>query len=289
MSIASQCFDAGQDQPRNLTKLKALSLEDKILYSTVKIKEFYLANKGKVYISYSGGKDSTVLLHLVRSIYPQVPAVFFDTGLEYPEIRDFVKDTDNVVWIKPEKTFKQTIEDYGYPVIGKVAAHWIKLAQNGAPSGIRQMSKESRYGYKRFAYMVDAPFKVSEHCCNVMKKQPAHRYYKSTGNAPYIGTRAEESIIRADTFTQIGENDFSKDIPTSTPLSIWTKADIWAYIHNNNLAYSKAYDMGCDRTGCIFCMFGIMSEPDRFLKLKATHPAQWAYCMKERERGAAWV
>ncbi len=88
MSLASNCFDVSQDQPRNLAKLQKLSLDDKILYSSVKIKEFYIATKGKTYVSYSGGKDSTVLLHLFRSIYPDTPAMFVDTGLEFPEIRD---------------------------------------------------------------------------------------------------------------------------------------------------------------------------------------------------------
>lgn len=110
MSLASNCFDAGSGNPTNLDKLQKLSLDDKILYSQVKIKEFYIAMRGKVYISFSGGKDSTVLLHLVRSIYPDIPAVFVDTGLEFPEIREHVKAIENVTWIKPEMSFKKVIE-----------------------------------------------------------------------------------------------------------------------------------------------------------------------------------
>lgn len=72
-----------------------------------------------VYVSFSGGKDSTVLLDIVRKLYPGVLAVFVDTGLEYPEIRDFVKTFDNVEWLKPKKTFRQVIEEYGYPFISK--------------------------------------------------------------------------------------------------------------------------------------------------------------------------
>ena len=284
MSLASACFNV-DEAPRNLAKLKSLSLDNKILYSSAKVREFHIGTKGKTYVGFSGGKDSTVLLHLVRSIYPDTPAVFFDTGLEFPEIRDHVKTVDNVTWIRPEKTFKQTIEDYGYPCIGKVCAHWINLAQNGAPSGIRQMNADTKYGFQKFNYMVDAPFRVSEKCCDVMKKRPAHKYHKETGRCPYIGTRADESDIRADKFNEIGDNDFSKDIPSSAPLSIWTEDDIWNYIRRFDLPYSKAYDLGYKRTGCMFCMFGIMGEPDRFLKLKATHPKQWAYCMRERESG----
>lgn len=75
--------------------------------------------KDGVYVSFSGGKDSTVLLDIVRKHYPGVLAVFVDTGLEYPEIRDFVKTFDNVEWLKPKKTFRQVIEEYGYPFISK--------------------------------------------------------------------------------------------------------------------------------------------------------------------------
>ena len=90
-----------------------------------RIKAFYEKLNGQVYVSFSGGKDSTALLHQVRRIYPNVPAVFVDTGLEYPEIRDFVKTIDNVIWLKPKMPFNQVIEQYGYPVISKETAHWM--------------------------------------------------------------------------------------------------------------------------------------------------------------------
>ena len=72
-----------------------------------------------VYVSFSGGKDSTVLLDIVRKDYPDIPAIFVDTGLEYPEIREFVKTYDDVTWLKPKMNFKQVIEKYGYPFISK--------------------------------------------------------------------------------------------------------------------------------------------------------------------------
>ena len=80
------------------------------------VKEFGISG---VYVSFSGGKDSTALLHIAREMYPSMLAVFIDTGLEYPEIRDFVRTYDNVEWIKPSMNFKQVIETYGYPFISK--------------------------------------------------------------------------------------------------------------------------------------------------------------------------
>lgn len=82
-----------------------------------------------VYVSFSGGKDSTVLLHIARQIYPDIKAVFVDTGLEYPEIREFVKGFDNVEWIRPKLTFKQVIEKYGYPFISKEVAECVQGAR----------------------------------------------------------------------------------------------------------------------------------------------------------------
>ena len=105
-----------------LKQLQGLPLEVKIEKTKLRIREWYEHWDGEVYVSFSGGKDSTVLLHIVRELYPDVKAVFVDTGLEYPEIREFVKSIENVDWLKPKMTFKEVIEKYGYPVISKDVA-----------------------------------------------------------------------------------------------------------------------------------------------------------------------
>lgn len=86
-----------------LKELQALPLDTKILKSKQRIREFYNELGGKVYISFSGGKDSTVLLDLVRKEFPDTVAVYCDTGLEYPELKEFVKKQANVIIIKPKK------------------------------------------------------------------------------------------------------------------------------------------------------------------------------------------
>ena len=92
----------------DLERMQAMPLNEKIERTKLLIKEFYEYFDGKVFITFSGGKDSTVLLDIARSIYPQIPAVYCNTGLEYPEINDFVKTIDNVTIVKPFKNFKQT-------------------------------------------------------------------------------------------------------------------------------------------------------------------------------------
>jgi len=161
---------------KDLKLLQSLPLQTKILYTQEKIKEWYEYWNGKVHISFSGGKDSTVLLHIVRQIYPDVPAVFSDTGLEYPEIRNFVKTFDNVVWVKPKKNFKQVIEEYGYPVISKEQSSFIEEYRNTKSEklkNIRINGNKSGRGKisKKHLYLLDAPFKISDKCCDYIKKK----------------------------------------------------------------------------------------------------------------------
>lgn len=99
-----------------LRELQSMSLEDKINLSKIRITEFveYYRGRGKdVVVSYSGGKDSTVLLNLVRTIYPDIKGVYCDTGLEYPEIKTHVKATENIEIIRPKMSFKQVIDEVG--------------------------------------------------------------------------------------------------------------------------------------------------------------------------------
>lgn len=80
-------------------------------------------------VSFSGGKDSTVLLHIARQLYPNIPAVFSNTGLEYPEIQRFVKSFDLVDTVTPKMRFDQVISTYGYPLISKEVAEAIYYAR----------------------------------------------------------------------------------------------------------------------------------------------------------------
>ena len=260
-----------------------------------------------VYISFSGGKDSTVLLHLVRSLYPEVEAVFCNTGLEYPEIVKFVKDIPNVRILKPELTFKQVIDQKGYPVISKSVANTVRLARKNIEKGkdtlrvrqIKGLEVGSKFNKGKWEFLLDAPFKISDECCNEMKKKPFKKYEKETGKVPFIGTLAVESQQREAVYLKTGCNSFNSNKPKSTPLGFWTEQDILQYIFENNLTICSVYgavveesDMlgnknyrttGEQRTGCMFCMFGchLEKEPNRFQRMKYTHPKQYKYCMEK--------
>ena len=111
---------------QDLSVMQAWPLERKIRVTQAKILEWHHHYGGKVAVSFSGGKDSTVLLDLARRAFPDLPAVFVDTGLEYPEIREFVKTVPNVTWLRPEMPFSKVISEYGYPVVSKDVARRVR-------------------------------------------------------------------------------------------------------------------------------------------------------------------
>jgi 3'-phosphoadenosine 5'-phosphosulfate sulfotransferase (PAPS reductase)/FAD synthetase len=251
-----------------------------------------------VYVSFSGGKDSTVLLHIARELYPNIKALYVDTGLEYPEVKAFVKTWDNVDIIRPKMSFKQVIERYGYPVISKEQSQYIHQYRNAKS----EKTKNTRiYGNKwgrgkisnKWLYMLEAPFKISDQCCNVMKKNPAKKYEKETGRVAIVGTLAEESSLRTSHYLKSGCNAFESKRPKSTPLGFWTNQDILEYIKRFNIKIPSVYGdivedngklktTGCDRTGCIYCAYGChLEEENRFLRLEQTHPKLHKYCIED--------
>ena len=276
-----------------LKQRQGLPLEIKELRTQLRIQEWYRYWGGKVYVSFSGGKDSTVLLHQTRRLYPEVPAVFVDTGLEYPEIREFVKTIENVTWVRPKMSFSKVLQEYGYPVVSKKVSRFIRDLQNPTDRNVAtrnlRLTGMNRKGIycptmklpNKWLYLIDAPFKISERCCDALKKKPLKQYVRETGRHPITGTMAVESHRRVQDYLRNGCNAFNLADPISQPIGFWTEVDIWAYIKKYELPYSSIYDMGESRTGCMFCMFGVHLEKgeNRFQRMARTHPKQYKYCI----------
>lgn len=273
--------------PEQLKYKQSLSLEEKIDLSLAVIQEWYEYWDGKVYVSFSGGKDSTVLLDLVRSIYEDVQGVFCNTGLEYPEIIQFVNKTKDIIHIHPKYKFIDIIEKYGYPVISKGVSSRIPeldYAINTKNKNVILKILGNR-GFNipvKYRFLLKAPFKINDVCCSYLKKHPFKKFEKETKLHAIIGTMASESNLRKHYYLQNGCNTFNRKRPLSNPLSFWLEKDIWEYIEKYNINYSSIYDKGYHRTGCIFCMFGVHLEknPNKFELMKETHPKQYKYCME---------
>lgn len=146
---------------------------------------------------------------------------------------------------------------------------------------------------KKYGIKYKAPFKVSDKCCKKLKIEPFLEYEKETGEKPIVGTMVEESRNRLNSYIRNGCNSFDGERPMSKPLSFWSKDHILQYIKDNKLDYchkiygdivqngKRYYTTKRDRTGCIFCGFGIHreSKPNRIQKLGETHPKLYDYCI----------
>lgn len=354
---------------QELYQLQALPLNIKVLMTAERIRNWVNEfGEDGVYLSFSSGKDSTVLGHIIRVVcgYKNIPFVFVDVPTQYPELKQFAKTFDNLVILKPKISFAEVCEKYGFPMISKEVSNCVsgarkyvkyldsqksnntiltavpyacymadllgidrrinkqneqyKSLQMGViPSSseyrLRRLNGEltdskgnySQFNQEKYKFFLDAPFEISDLCCDIMKKKPAHDYEKETGRKPIIATMASESVMRTQKWLQDGCNAFNVTRPHSNPMSFWTEQDVLLYIKENNLPICSVYGevvtdyeamgqcenqmsfadfgifynerpllktTGCQRTGCVLCGFGchLEKEPNRFQMLKETHP-----------------
>ncbi len=370
----------------DLYQMQSLPLSAKVRMTEYRIRQWvdYYGENG-VYVGFSGGKDSTVLLHMIRKIYRGGgKAVYVDTGLEYPEIRAFVRSFENVEILRPKMNFRQVIMKYGYPFIGKEVAGCVygarrymeklarremgedsggiisnysymadlagidrredkenvlyqKLARGEIPSTevsvpVRYLILQGKYPHKekgavtseysrmynkeRYKFFLEAPFEISDRCCDIMKKAPMHSYAKRTGRVPMTAQMASESRLRTTNWLKNGCNGFEMKSPISNPMSFWLEQDVLEYIYHYRIPIASGYgevvaeerpdrkaggqdntlDMGifdvrkplysttgCSRTGCVYCGFGCHREksPNRWeIAEKFSNPAIIDYMLR---------
>ena len=230
-----------------LKQWQALPLSVKILMTRERIRNWVNEfGEDGVYVSFSGGKDSTVLLDIVRKDYPNVEAVFVNTGLEYPSVRLFAESKENVTVLRPAMNFRDVIIKYGYPVISKEIAQTVWEVQSSIKKGktaptyrMKKLNGEaidkdgnlSQYNIPQWKFLTEAPFNIFHKCCDVMKKKPCEKYEKKNSCYGIIATMADESRLRKEKWLKNGCNAFDLKRPQSNPMSFWTEQDVLTYIH----------------------------------------------------------
>lgn len=287
---------------KELRERQSWTLRQKIDHSLGVIDQFVSRLNGQVYVGFSGGKDSTVLLDLCRIVKPDIKAVFCNTGNEYPDIVRFVRELKNtegydIEIIYPTLKPAQVFEKYGFPIISKEVSEAIYAGKHSPLSvkgknalgllGGRKFKGEIPLKYRRF---IRVQFDINNKCCYALKKQPSRLYQKNTGLYPILGTMASESRLRQQSYLrQGGCNSFDGKTIKSLPLSIWLEDDIWAYIRDRGLKIADIYHKGAKRTGCMFCGYGCQFKDDNRLQLcYELYPKMYNHFMNYTNNGVTY-
>lgn len=204
-------------------------IEDTTVKKIIKEYEKFKKKLDIFHVAFSGGKDSAVLLDLVKNALPKgsFVVVFGDTGMEFPDTYEVVKKT------------KQQCEEDGTPFY---------------------VSK-SHFVPSESWFMFGPPARVLRWCCSVHKSAPQTlKLREITGKKDFVGmdfvgVRAHESVTRS----KYNYEDFGKKQKgqySFNPILEWTSAEIWLYLYIHNITINEAYKKGNSRAGCLLCPMG---------------------------------
>lgn len=274
------------------------TLAQKVDHSLGVIDQFVSKMDGKVYLAFSGGKDSTVLMHLCEIIKKDIPCVFVNTGCEYPDIVRFVEDCKrdhNIIIIRPKMRVADVWDKYGFPLVSKETAelvHAIRVNPNSVKSKRALGLCEQNIMFvlnKKWRYLIRENYETSNKCCDILKKRPSHEFSKQSGLFPIIGIMASESLLREKTYIRRNGCNVWGDNANSHPLSIWTDEDIWQFIREHNIKIADIYNKGAQRTGCVACGFGCQFKNDSRLQLLYnTYPKYYNLIMNFKNNGVTY-
>jgi len=320
-------------------------------------------------VAFSGGKDSTALLHMIKSVRPDILVGYGNTGVEFPECIKFSRQlaedwrlnfhetkllhTDRIgykyagqrmIWerliadgrigdvLKPDGKLKSTealeracppdlaaelesrrlvwpastrqtywwcVDQYGWPLLGKA---WSKLTARriNIDTFLRFSESESQDESLLRYYAVLRQVKISQACCDVIKKGPSEAMQAQLGvDLVFKGLMASESRSRAKNFLTRGylfqgaKKDYlqGERIWHCQPLAIWTDEDIWSYIHRYNVPYASLYDISytaadgscrkIKRNGCMGCSTDLLFPDNHMAVMRRTHPKAWHSFMSQ--------
>ncbi|MDR0341234.1 MAG: phosphoadenosine phosphosulfate reductase family protein [Mycoplasmataceae bacterium] len=254
--------------------LPNLTFEQKLEYSKEKVREFikYCEFKKLPFpvISFSGGRDSTILWHLVRNVVKEnklkfKPTIIVASEFFHPDNVKIIKkfNTSSKSKIIPAvKTFSEVITTIGFPIISKELSQKIRGVLDVKVKG-KWIATCFGYGKGRaipekYLHLLDTDFcnfKPTHECCNLIKGGVKH-----DTNPKFIGTTIFESELRKTNWLTKGCNIFDEESPISRPISLWNDEDVKKFIELEKIKISDAYQKGWTRTGCMFCGFGLNIE-----------------------------
>ena len=204
-------------------------IEDSTVKKIIREYEKFKKKLDIFHVAFSGGKDSAVLLDLVKKALPKdsFVVIFGDTGMEFPDTYETVQ------YVKEQ------------------------CEEDGTPFYIARSHFDPKDSWKLFG----PPARVLRWCCSVHKSTPQTlKMREITGKDNYIGmdfvgVRAHESVTRSRyEYENYGKKQ--KGQYSFNPILEWTSAEIWLYIFSNHLHINNAYKKGNARAGCLFCPMG---------------------------------
>lgn len=288
----------GAALPKKVSKLNidifrqryALPPEIKVLLTQSRVREF-VAEFGVdgVFLSFSGGKDSQVLAEIIKEMgppYDRIELVFFDTHNEDKSVYEIVERYNATVISSPLLP-QEVIEKVGYPLFNKRIAKIIEDIRRGSAYTTAEGAVNRKFIDEikiKYAVFIDSPLRISDKCCNELKKKPSAAFSRRTGKHPIVATMAMDSRDRMRQYLNRGCNAFEGKIQ-STPMGFWSKADVLWFIATRGLKIARCYKCGImkglitgvstcklygkQQTGCLFCGFGKgLKFAYKILKLK---------------------
>jgi len=273
-------------------------LDYKISLAQNIIIEEYMRTNGNIFISFSGGKDSTVLMHIAKRLFPDLKVVFSDTTNEMSEIKKYIKQFPDVITVKPRMPFKKVVKVHGFPLVSKEISQ--KANELKHSNGKRTLFLRY-YGDKKgnsilpqkWRFLSEQKFDVTNKCCTILKKEPLEKWAKKNGNPkPLIALMSDESKLRQQ-LALYGNENGKKVYPFLR--TGWTEKDIWAYAKKYNIRFAECYYdrivngvliKALDRSGCEYCNFGVhLDKNDRFERSRALAPKRYENMMKLENNG----
>lgn len=177
----------------------------------------------------SWGKDSFLMLYFVLKLCPDIPVIFSNTGIEFPETYRFrdriLKEMDiNYIEVKGDMSFWEIVDKYGYP--GQSRYSNIGRNEKGVPA-----------------------------CCSILKEKPAEKWYKENGiDLVFVGLNFDEGRLRRTKIIESGPLYYVKNnkLFKCLPLAYWKEDEVFSYTMENGLPMNEGYKIS-PRIGCQPC------------------------------------